>query len=82
MRRMEKDAARAGGRAGGPLSKPHAAMKSGARNSAVVPKTTALPRTTVTWGTTFLLSLRRFAVTQFVWHDCDINTTLMASIPG
>src|SRR6266851_5740566 len=47
MRRMEIDAACAGG-AGGPLSKPHTAVKSGARNSAVVPRTTALLRTTVT----------------------------------
>jgi hypothetical protein len=45
---MKKDAACAGGGAGGPLSKPHAAEKWGARNSAVVLKTTALLRTTVT----------------------------------
>src|SRR2546425_6456016 len=48
MRRMEKDAACSGGEAGGPLSKPHAAVKSGARNSAVVLRTTVLLRTTVT----------------------------------
>jgi len=61
MRRMEKDAACSGGEAGGPLSKPHAAVKS---------------------GTTLLQTLRRSAVTQFVWHHCDINTALMASTPG
>src|SRR5438876_667187 len=48
MRRMEKDAARAGGGAGGPLSKPNTAVKSGARDSAVVLRTTVLLRTTVT----------------------------------
>jgi len=48
MRRMEKDAACAGGGVGGPLSKPHAAVKSGATNSTIVPRTTALLRTTVT----------------------------------
>jgi hypothetical protein len=82
MRRIEKDAACAGGRAGGLLSKPHAAVKSGARNPAVVPRTPALLRTTVTWGTAFLQTLSRSAVTQFVWHDCDINTALMAATPG
>ena len=82
MRRMEKAAACAGGGAGGPLSKPHTAVKSGARNSAVVLRTTALLRTTLTSGTTFLQTLRRSAVTQFVWHDCDTNTALTASTPG
>jgi hypothetical protein len=48
MRRMEKDAARAGGGAGGPLSKPKTAVKSGTRDSAVVLRTTALLRTAVT----------------------------------
>jgi len=48
MRRMEKDAACTGRGAGGPLSKPHTAVKSMARTSAVVLRTTALRRTTVT----------------------------------
>jgi len=48
IRRMEKDAACAGGGAGGPLSKPHTAVKSGAKNSAVVLRTTALLQTTFT----------------------------------
>jgi hypothetical protein len=82
MRRIEKDAARAGNRTGGPLSKLHAAVKSGARNSAAVSRTTAPLRTTVTCGTTFLQTLRRSAVTQFVRHDCDINIALMASTGG
>ena len=82
MRRMENDAPRAGGGAGGPLSKPHVALKSGARNSVVVPRTTALLRTTVTGGTTFLQTLRRSAVTQLAWHDCDINIAHMASTSG
>jgi hypothetical protein len=36
MRRMEKDAARTGRGAGGPLSKPHTAIQFGARNSIVL----------------------------------------------
>ena len=48
MRRMENDAAWAGGGAGGPLSKPHAAVKSGARNATGEPRTMVLFRTTVT----------------------------------
>src|ERR1700686_69791 len=48
MRRMEKDARWGGDGAGGPLSKPHAAVKSGARNSAVALRTTARLRTAVT----------------------------------
>ncbi len=48
MRRMEKDAAWAEGGAGGPLSKPHAAVKAGAKNSVVLSKTTAAVWTTVT----------------------------------
>src|ERR1700676_5170421 len=48
MRRMEKDARWGGDGAGGPLSKPHAAVKSRARNSAVVLRTTARLRTAVT----------------------------------
>ena len=82
MRRMEKEAARAGDRRGGPLSKPQAAVKLGARNAVVVPRTTALRRTTVTRGTTFLQALRRSVVVQFVWHDGDTKTSLAASTTG
>jgi hypothetical protein len=79
MRRMEKDAARTRRRAGGPLSKPHTAIQFGARNSIVLLRTTALLRTTVTSGTTFLQRLRRSVVGQFVRHDCDNDTALTAS---
>jgi hypothetical protein len=48
MRRIEKDVTWAGDGAGGPLSKPHAAVKSGARNATVVLRTTALRRAAVT----------------------------------
>jgi hypothetical protein len=78
MRRMLKDALHTEGEYGGPLSKPHAAVKSGARNAVEVRRTTALLRTTVTWGTTFLQTLRRSAVMQFVWHDCAIKTAFTA----
>jgi hypothetical protein len=47
MRRMLKNAVYAEGEYGGPLSKPHAVVKSGARNAAVVSKTTEPLRTTV-----------------------------------
>jgi len=79
MRRMEKDAAPTGCGAGGPLSKPHTAIQFGARNSIVLLRTTALLRTTVTSGTTFLQALRRSVVAQFVRHDCDNDTALTAS---
>jgi hypothetical protein len=82
MRRMETDAARARDGAGGPLSKPHAAVKAGAKNSAVRSSTTAAVWTTVTRGTTFLEALRRAALTQLVWHDCETITILMASTAG
>jgi hypothetical protein len=48
MRSMEKGAACAGGRTGGPLSNPQASVKLTARNAVVVPRTTTLRRTTVT----------------------------------
>ena len=40
MRRMRNDAVCAEGEYGGPVSKPHAVVKSGARNAAVVRKST------------------------------------------
>jgi hypothetical protein len=82
MRRMEKDAACPGGGAGGPLSKPHAAVKPGTRKPTVVPRSTAAVWTTVTRGTTLFEALRRSAVTQLVWHDCETITRLMASTAG
>ena len=48
MRRMEKDAALVGVGAGGPLSKPEAALKTGAKNSVVRSRTTAAVWTAVT----------------------------------
>ena len=48
MRRMKKDAAWTESGAGGPLSKPHAAVKAGAKNSVVLSRTTAAVWTTVT----------------------------------
>lgn len=82
MRRMKKDAACAGGGAGGPLSELHAGAGSGVRNSAVAARMTVPLWITVTCGITFFETFRRSAVTQFVWHDCDINPAPMASKPG
>ncbi len=82
MRRMLKEPVYAEGEYGGLVSEVHAAPGSGARNSAVVSRTTAPLRTTVTCATIFLQTLRRSAVTQFVRHDCDINIALMASTGG
>ena len=79
MRRMEKEAARTGRGAGGPLSTPHTAIQFGARNSIVLLRTLALLRTTVTSGTTFLQTLRPSAVAQFARHDCDNDTALTSS---
>jgi hypothetical protein len=78
MRRMEKDAARTRRGAGGPLSKPHTTIQFGARNSIVLLRTTALLRTTGTSGTTFLQTLTRSVVAQFVRHG-DNDTALTAS---
>src|SRR5882724_2301469 len=66
MRRMEKDAARTESGAGGPLSKPHAAVKSVSKNSAVLSRTAAAVWTTVTCGIISLEALRRSALTQLV----------------
>ena len=82
MRRMEKDAACAGGGAGGPLSELHVGAGSRVRNSAVASRMTVPLWITVTCGITFLKTFKRSAVTQFGWHDCDINTRPMASTPG
>jgi hypothetical protein len=82
MRRMEKAAACAPGGAGGPLSRPHAVVEPGARNSAVILGTTVLRRPAVRGRTIFLQTLSRSVATQFVWHDCGINTARMASTPG
>src|SRR5882724_13262646 len=57
MRRMKKDAAWTESGAGGPLSKPHAAVKPEAKNSVVVSRTTAAVWTTVTCGTISLEAL-------------------------
>jgi hypothetical protein len=79
MRRMEKDAARAWIRAGGPLSKPHSAVNPGFRNSEVRSNATAAVWTPVTRGTTFLEVFRRSAVTQAVSHDRETVTKLIAA---
>lgn len=81
MRRMLKDAAYAEGGEGEPLSKIHAAAGSGTGSLAAVAKTTVLVWTTVTRGTTFLEALRRSAVEQYVSHDRDINSALVALTP-
>ena len=79
MRRMLKEAVDAERGDGGLLSELHALAGSGIRNSAVISRTTRPLSTTVTCGTTFLETLSRSAVAQFVWHDCDTITKFMSS---
>jgi len=78
---MLKDASRAEGGEVGPLSKIHAALGSGNRSLVTVSKTTVPARTVVTCGTAFLEALRRSAVKQFVTHDRDIISALVAMTP-
>jgi hypothetical protein len=65
-----------------PTSELHAVAVSGARNVALVSRTTTPVWAAVTWGTTFLERLRRSALSQFDGHDCDAITGLSARIPG
>jgi hypothetical protein len=79
---MLKEPPRAVGGAGGPLSALHVAAGSGATNLAAASRTTAPAWTTVNGERTFLETLRRSAVTQFVWHDCDTTTRRVSSKAG
>jgi len=82
MRRTRKEDAYVRRGDGGLPSKIHAPAESGAGNLAAVRRTTAPLRTTVAGVTIFLETLTRSTVTQFLSHDCDIDTALITSIPG
>jgi len=81
MRRMLKEAANAVGGAW-PTSELQAVAVSGARNLAIVSRTTTPVWAAVTWRTTFLERLRRSALSQFDGHDCDAITGLSGWIRG
>jgi hypothetical protein len=81
MRRMLKEAPDA---VGGAWPKPelHVVAVSGARNVALVSRTTTPVWAPATWGTTFLERLRRSVLSQFDGHDCDAITGLSGWIGG